>query len=87
MRDRSAHDQQQNAESAAGQYAQVAVTAIADRQSEYAQRHYDDQHLVVQMRLREFGKEGHANDDQGQCQAMQQAYGRQCDCRAVQPIA
>jgi len=49
MRNSGAHNQQQHAQRAAGHNAHVAVTAISDRQREYAQRNNEYEHLIMQV--------------------------------------
>ena len=68
------------------QNARVPVMAKAKPQRNNAQRQYHDEHLRMQVTLGELRQERQTCNNQRQCQAVNEAQGRQAYCYAVEPF-
>ena len=82
----SGHEQQ-HADCATGDNAQVVMPTKTDTQCNDTQWNHDDQHLGMQMSCGELGEKWQADHHQRQCKAMHETQRRQRDCGAVEPIA
>lgn len=87
MRDSCADNKQQHPKRTGNQNASIAMAAVADAESDNAQRDDDDQHLKVQVRFRKLGEKWQSRDHEGQGEAMHQAQGGKDYRRAIEPIA
>lgn len=86
MRHGRPDDEQRHTEHAGQNDSQIAVSAIADQEGNRTQWNDDNEHLRVQVALRELRQERQAGNQERQRQAMHEAKSGQCDRCAVEPV-